>query len=238
MKYDKYLQVHARRDSVCMGDDVNAPHDEEIAYDPETLLSEFLDEVADYLPSLSNVVWTVRCCKQDIGKLIFDEKCDFTKILSCDNRRFADLGIKEIYCKHESFEPGEIEIPEAKRPCDMISDGILAYGDDVGRFVFCKDKVTVYALMDLQHLGPSDVMMVYQISKADYDHLLTLSEKDRIPDKPVPERVTDACKKRFLCGDSAYCYRNQCTLVDVDMNMADGNIEYKPPVMNSLKELK
>ena len=110
-----------------------------------------------------------------------------------------------------------------KSPHDMITDGVLSYGVCVGRFVFEEEGFTVYVISDLPHIGPSDVFMVYQISKADYEKLLSLSCQHRIPEPPVPSAVTDACRQKFLCGESAYCERFYCALDDVDMSLAERN---------------
>lgn len=109
----------------------------------------------------------------------------------------------------------------AKSPHDVISDGILAYGVDVGRFVYEEEGYTVYVITDFPHIGPSDVFMVYQISKADYEKLLPLSCTGRISEPPVSSDVTDACRKKFLCGESAYCERFYCALDDVDKALAE-----------------
>lgn len=109
----------------------------------------------------------------------------------------------------------------SKRPGDMISDGVLAYGVTAGRFIFETEGYTVFVISDYPHIGPSDVLMVYQITKEDYLKLLPMSCKDQIPSPPVSSEITDACRKKFLCGESAYCARNYCTLKDVDLSLAE-----------------
>ncbi len=104
---------------------------------------------------------------------------------------------------------------------DFITEGILAYGVNVGSFVFEAERVTVYALSDLPHIAGSDVFMYYQISKEDHDRLLSLSSPRGIPDPPVSCEITDACRKGFLCGESAYCIRNEFCLEDVDLSLAE-----------------
>lgn len=108
-----------------------------------------------------------------------------------------------------------------KSPHEFITDGVLAYGVNVGRFVFEEEGYTVYAISDLPHIGPSDVLMMYQISKADYEKLLSLARKGEIPKPPVTAAVTDACRQRFLCGESAYCTRYRFALKDADKLLAE-----------------
>ena len=109
---------------------------------------------------------------------------------------------------------------EKKKTADFISEGVIAYGVQVGRFVFEKERYVIYALSDLPHIGGNDVFMFYQISKEDHDGLLKLSLPDQIPDPPVTAEESDACHKGFLCGQSAYGMRNEFTLDDADMSLA------------------
>ena len=110
---------------------------------------------------------------------------------------------------------------EKKKPTDLITDGILAYGVELGRLVFEEDRRIVYVVSDFPHIGSSDVFMLYQISRDDYERLLEMSLPDRIPDFPAAAEYTDACHQRFLCGESAYCRRNECSLEDIDLSLTD-----------------
>ncbi len=112
-------------------------------------------------------------------------------------------------------------VREKKSPGDMIDDGVLAYGVNVGRFLFKEGQIVVYAISDLPHIGASDVLMTYQITKDSYYQLLKMSEKNAIPSPAVPATITDSHRMDFLCGESAYCKRNEFTLEDVDMNHVD-----------------
>ena len=129
----------------------------------------------------------------------------------------AGLYLREYTALCELFQNPQ----EKKRPDDMIRDGILAYGVTVGRFLFEKERKTVYAISDFPHIGASDVFMCYQISKTDYERLISMSRSDRIPAPEVSAEVTDACKRDFLCGESAYCKRNSFTLDDVDLSLTE-----------------
>ncbi len=115
---------------------------------------------------------------------------------------------------------------EEKNPSDMITDGVLAYGVNVGRFLFNNGRAVVYAISDLPHIGASDVFMTYQITKDSYQLLLKMSEKNRIPTPAVPATITDACRIEFLCGESAYCKRYSFTLEDVDMDHVEFMNQY------------
>ncbi len=47
---------------------------------------------------------------------------------------------------------------EEKKTSDFISDGVLAYGVEVGRFVFQNEHKTVYDVTDFPHIGGSDFL--------------------------------------------------------------------------------
>lgn len=121
------------------------------------------------------------------------------------------------YCKKELHEyAGEI------KDCnDMISDGVLAWGVCVGRFVFKKYGKVVFAITDTPHVGPSDVTVCYQLSRDEYERLLSLSQPHSIPTPSVPSAVTNMFYTRFLCSESAYSKRTKFTLKDVDLSLCE-----------------
>lgn len=49
-------KIKATRESVCMGDDCDVPNVRELDYKPDQLFSEWLSVVADYVPTMHNVV--------------------------------------------------------------------------------------------------------------------------------------------------------------------------------------
>lgn len=102
---------------------------------------------------------------------------------------------------------------------DFISDGVLLYGVMVGRFIFKKEQKVVYAISDFPHIGPSDVLMIYQLSKSDYDMLLSKSLPHQIPEPHVSHSWAMSFRREFLCGDSAYCKRNRFSLDIADQSL-------------------
>ena len=121
---------------------------------------------------------------------------------------------------HKSFVKADKQ-SEYKKVRDFISDGVLAYGVSVGRFKFQKERRVIYALSDFPHIGASDVLMYYQISKEDYEKLLKLSDPKKIPEPEVSGEIIEACRREFLCGESAYCKRNTFTLEDADLSLTE-----------------
>jgi len=115
-------------------------------------------------------------------------------------------------------------MPETKSPHDFLCDGVLNYGVEVGRFVFKNTGKTVYAISDLPHIGASDVLMYYQISKLNYQRLLAISLPNHIPEPPIPASITEPCRHRFLCGESAYCKRNRFTIFQADSALTEDTV--------------
>lgn len=53
------ISIQVNRDSVCMGDDCNS-HEANIVLPENMLLSELLQRLAGYVPSMKNVIWAVQ----------------------------------------------------------------------------------------------------------------------------------------------------------------------------------
>jgi len=131
-----------------------------------------------------------------------------------------EYALGENLCPH-CQAPLHENAGEVKSWRDMLSDGILAWGVDVGRFVFEKYGKVVYALTDTPHVGASDVVMCYQISPIVYKRLLKMSKRGGIPQPPVSKALTDQYHDLFLCSQSAYAIRYEFTLRDVDLSLCD-----------------
>ncbi|WP_405021231.1 hypothetical protein OHV05_34330 [Kitasatospora sp. NBC_00070] len=53
------VKVVLTRDSVCMGDDCDAPHQQAPTFDAATTLGDFVTQVADYPPRMRGARWVV-----------------------------------------------------------------------------------------------------------------------------------------------------------------------------------
>lgn len=96
----KDIVIEAVRDSVCMGDDCMAPHLEEFSCKGDTMLSDFMALLKDYVPAMKNVVWEVLCDEDCLGRLISDDKGKYKLELDFPDVRISDLPSKEIYCRY------------------------------------------------------------------------------------------------------------------------------------------
>lgn len=102
----KQKSIEATRDSVCMGDDCNAPNREYLDYDPQQFLSEWLlKTVTGYIPTMHNAIWVVYKKRTIIGYLICDEKGHYSVEIPHNNMPMRSLHIKDIYCRyfHEMY---------------------------------------------------------------------------------------------------------------------------------------
>ena len=95
------MKIKAERDSVCMGDDCNAPNTGYLEYDENELLSVWLMKtVTDYVPHMHECVWSVESNRKIIGYLICDKNGNYTVETTCDDEYMGLLNISEIFCMH------------------------------------------------------------------------------------------------------------------------------------------
>lgn len=98
--------VNVQRDSVCMGDDVNAPNTAALKADGEMPLSQFLKQVADAMPAVCDpepVVWSVHSGSRDGAVLGLIETVweAYSKVrLLVPDRKIRDIGIGMLYCRY------------------------------------------------------------------------------------------------------------------------------------------
>lgn len=117
-------QINAERESVCMGDDCNAPNAKELEYSTNELLSDFLDSVAGYVPSMKNVVWSVVCKGRTIAYLIFDVNACCKYELTIPDMRVSELDEKNIYCRY--YYKGKPSL-EKYPQCETLLEKVKAY---------------------------------------------------------------------------------------------------------------
>ena len=124
-------RIRLERESVCMGDDCNAPNAKDLEYAANELLSEFMDSVAGYVPSMENVVWSVVTSQgKVIAYLIFDENEDYQYELAIPDVRVSELALKKLYCRYYykgklfdySTEPPTELYPECKSLLDKVKE--------------------------------------------------------------------------------------------------------------------
>ncbi|MDE7295619.1 MAG: hypothetical protein K2N72_14440 [Oscillospiraceae bacterium] len=96
--------IHAERDSVCAGDDCNAPNAKDIMLDTRARVSELLEKVSEYVPNMHNSVWPVMkdCEKSNkiLGFVVFDENGSHYCELAVPDGNIQTLGIDKIFCRY------------------------------------------------------------------------------------------------------------------------------------------
>lgn len=114
-KRNNPMTIHAERDSVCMGDDCNAPNAEELPYNSDECLYEFLvNRVAKYVPKCTESVWVIlNYSNKEVGYITFDKNCDTTCTLAIKNTYVYKLG-GSIFCRKYNYRDIEEKHPEYK----------------------------------------------------------------------------------------------------------------------------
>lgn len=116
--------IKATRDSVCMGDDCNAPNTKFLEYNPEQLLSEWiLVAVTRYVPAIYNTVWAIHNENVCIGYLICDKEGKYSVDVPDNNLPMNTLHIKEIHCQHFY----EMDFHDKYPDCATLLDKVKRY---------------------------------------------------------------------------------------------------------------
>lgn len=115
-KRNKQMTILAERDSVCMGDDCNAPNTQELSYTAYECLYEFLlNKVTKYVPKCTSSVWIIlNYVNQEVGYITFDENCEITCTLATKRNIYVyELG-GSIFCRKYNYKEIEDKHPEYK----------------------------------------------------------------------------------------------------------------------------
>lgn len=93
-------QISVDRESVCMGDDVNAPNEKILDLDEKDLLSDVLGKVAAYLPQMSDVIWAVDSGRKVLGYIIMDKNQEICYELCQPDMFFSEMKISALHCSY------------------------------------------------------------------------------------------------------------------------------------------
>lgn len=93
-------KIRVDRESVCMGDDFNAPNEELLDLDSRDMFSDVLKKVAHYLPQMSDVIWAVDTGKKVLGYVIMDQNCQHHFELCQHDKLFSEMGIRVLHCSY------------------------------------------------------------------------------------------------------------------------------------------
>lgn len=102
------IPIVMTRDSVCMGDDCMAPHEEEILFETSDTLYELLNRTASYVPAMRYYEWSVMCDTEVLGRLVSGSGTKYQIILDQPNRNLSALPEYEIFCRHRQLEKPEV----------------------------------------------------------------------------------------------------------------------------------
>ena len=96
---ERKITVILNRDSICMGDDC-FDHREQCSLNENMLFSEFLAILADYVPTMHNIVWAVYTGNDISGYIITDSDGSPTFDLCSEDKTIKELHITEANCRH------------------------------------------------------------------------------------------------------------------------------------------
>lgn len=98
-KRPKNIVITMTRESLNMGDDCMAPHEEKAEFVITDTLDDLLQRVAEYPPFMHNYRWEVKCGKETIGRLISDNVNSYTAELCVANTKISALPEHRIHCR-------------------------------------------------------------------------------------------------------------------------------------------
>ena len=100
------MDVTVERDSVCMGDDVNAPNTMTLQFNGELSVSQFLMQLADALPTVADpepIVWSVHLSQSSgtaLGLIETVYQVRSRVIVFGSDRKMQESGIGKVYCRY------------------------------------------------------------------------------------------------------------------------------------------
>lgn len=93
-------KIRVDRESVCMGDDCNAPNEELLDLDNKDMFSDVLKKVAFYLPQMSDVIWAVDSGRKVLGYILMDQNRQHHFELCQRDQLFSEMGIRALHCSY------------------------------------------------------------------------------------------------------------------------------------------
>ena len=92
--------IYIERDSVGLGDDINAPHRIKIFFKKDSRLSDVVKKLTNYVVRMNNYVWEICEDKETFAYIKIDSTGNITYELVKPDDSIADLKIKSLYCKN------------------------------------------------------------------------------------------------------------------------------------------
>ena len=100
------MDVTVERDSVCMGDDVNAPNTQTLQVSGDMYVSQFLKQLANAMPTVADlepIVWSVHLGQEKgtaIGMIeTVYQVCSRVTVFGSD-LKMQESGIGKVYCRY------------------------------------------------------------------------------------------------------------------------------------------
>lgn len=123
------MNIYAERDSVCMGDDVTAPNEADLETNDQMLLSAFMASVAEYVPEMEDVIWTVheKNRRGSVIALLISAEGSRTYSVALQRKDcpMKNAGFDSIFCRY--FYPDMLDLKEI--------GGNLSFKEKVLKFI-------------------------------------------------------------------------------------------------------
>lgn len=104
--------IVATRDSVGMGDDCGAPHETELLFYEDTMLSDFMSEISWYVPHMTKGTWVVKAGQaggiqglrsyRPLANVTFDEQDRCHSELLVPDALISSLHISHVFCDYQA----------------------------------------------------------------------------------------------------------------------------------------
>ncbi|MDO4945191.1 MAG: hypothetical protein Q4E74_08355 [Ruminococcus sp.] len=99
------MKIKLQRESVCMGDDCNAPNEKIVQLDDNTTVSEFLGYCAvNYVPKIHNSVWVISDIdfrkKYVIGYIVTDAQGNISVFSSNEDKSVSVVISDGVFCRY------------------------------------------------------------------------------------------------------------------------------------------
>ncbi|GEM_PF-4545725 len=123
----KIKEVKIYRESICMGDDCNAPHEDTLLIPEDAPLLAVFEKISEYLPNMSNVVWAIDSGRKIVGYISTDN-LGISQYDICEkNSYFGKMRIEKLHCSHfhaNSFKYMDGKMGEEYLDCDTLLEKV------------------------------------------------------------------------------------------------------------------
>lgn len=123
----KTKKLKVDRDSVCMGDDCNTPHEVTLLVPDDIPLIIVFERISEYLPKMSNVVWAIDSGRKIVGYISTDYQGTSRYEICEQNSYIGKTEIEMLHCSYfhsNSFNYMGNKMVEEYLGCDTLLEKV------------------------------------------------------------------------------------------------------------------